>query len=170
MQFVGLGDVAAFGWLLDVHLADCGAHSAHAAILKRLIAPMRPAVLAHFDADALGEFHVLAQILVIIPGDVFVAASSFHDFRDVRQDWKTRDQKNVGAEIRHAIRNVQINAGNKRDHQNQRRNRKDNSQEHQERAQLVFPKRGQCHGRRFTQIDSRFHVRAIEGSVPGPCI
>ncbi len=84
-----------------------------------------------------GQAHVVAHEFVVFPGHFPVAALEFKEFLLAGGNGVLDHQKNVGSEVSNAVGNVLVAAGDQRDHQQQRANRKNHAQQREKRPQLM---------------------------------
>ncbi len=151
---VAFGNVPPIARRLEVNVHHIGRDSANAGVVKALRAYADSCAGALFHAHAQRQLHVVAQRFVIGPGHFLVAAFRSDQLLHVRNERKARQQEYVRAEISHAVGDVLIHSGNQRNHYDERGNRQDNAQQHQEGTHLVLAHGVQRHAHRFAKQHS----------------
>ena len=73
MLVVAVGDVTAGRDLFHIHVADVGGHAAQVDVLQALPLVANVGRAPNLHADRLGQFQVVAQRLVVVPGDIAIA-------------------------------------------------------------------------------------------------
>ncbi len=95
------------------------------------------AVAPHFHAHRLCQLEIVAQRLVVLPGDVAVTAGRLQQFLGIADDGKLMDQKDVRSQVGDAAGEIAVHPADESDHQDERGDRQDNAQQHEKRTQLV---------------------------------
>ena len=99
MLVVAVGHVAAGRDFFDVHVADVGGHAAQVDVLQVLPLVADVGRAPHFHANRFGQLQIVAQRLIVVPGDVAIAAGRLQQFLGVADDGKLVNQKNVGTQV-----------------------------------------------------------------------
>ena len=107
--------------------------------------------MRHFHANRLGKLQVIVHGYVVVPGDVSVTAGRLQHFLRIAEDGKLVNQEDVRSQVGDASSEIHVHPVNQRNHQDERRNRQNNAQQHEERPQLVGAHRLQRDNYRLTQ-------------------
>ena len=137
MLVVAVGDVAAGRDLFHVHVANVGGHAADIDVLQVLPLGAEVCRAPHFHANRLWKLQIVAQGLVVFPGDVAIAPGRLEQFLGIADDGKLVDQKDVRSQVGDAAGEIAVHPADESDHQNERGDRQNNAQQHEKRAQLV---------------------------------
>ena len=148
---VEIGDVAARGRLLHIHIADVGGNATHVHVLHVLLAVAQLAENANFHTYRFGQLEPIAHGFKIVPGDFFIPPPGFDELLGVGDQRELMHQKNIAAHVGHGIGDVLVGAFDERHHDDQSRHRQNNAQQHEERAQLVGAHGLQRHHSGFAQ-------------------
>src|SRR5262249_38869982 len=120
MTFIASRDVAAFGELFDVHVANAGADASQIHVFEHGVAKSDACVGPCVDADVLRQFQVFLQRLVVLPGNQAIAPVELGKIFERGDKWEARDQENVCTEVDHAAGNVLVGASDQRHDHDQR--------------------------------------------------
>src|SRR5256886_6596275 len=135
-----------------------GGHASDVGVVEAVRAGAHFAVNAQLHADAERQLHIVAQSFEVVPSDLFVAAISLHVLFDVGDDGKTREQKDVGAQVGDAVGDVTVYAGDQGNDHDEGGDRKNDAQQHQEGAHFVGAQSLQGHTDRFSEQNPPFHA------------
>src|SRR6266478_767699 len=155
---VTLGDVAAVARCDDVDVHHVGGDAADIGVVESMRAGAHFSIDAQLHANAERQLHIVAQRFEVVPGNLFVAAVGLHVLVDVGNDGEASQQKNVGAHIGDAVGDVAVHAGDQGDDHNERGNRQDDAQEHQEGAHFVGAQGLQGHTDWLSEHNPAFHA------------
>src|SRR5256884_3409625 len=103
---VAVGNVPSIAGGHRIDVANVGGHAANVHVSDAFRASAHFSVRAQFHAHAQRQLQVLAQRFVVVPGHLFVAPVGFYVLFHVGDKREARQQKHVGAEIGHAVGDV----------------------------------------------------------------
>src|SRR6516162_6717088 len=158
---VTLGDVAAFLGSNDVDIHHVGGDAADAGVVERVGADAGFTVKAELDADAFGEFHVIAKGFKVAPGDFFVAASGFYVFFDVGDDREAGEEEDVGTHVGNAVGDVLVDAGDEGYDDDEGGYGEDDTEKHQKGTHFVGAKGLDGNTDGFAEQYPALHRRAL---------
>ena len=115
MKIVCLGNVTAGCRLFDVNIGHVRGDAADFGVIDALAIGADLPACVHFDALTQRQLQVVAKCLVVVESDQLVAAGGFDVLIHLGDDREACHYEDVGAEVRDALRDVAIHAGNQRD-------------------------------------------------------
>src|ERR1035441_3001145 len=125
MVVVAVADIAAGGGFLHVHLTQVGGDSSDGDVIEILLFRTHHARGADLHAHVLGQLETIAQGLIVVPGDVAIAAHCFHVGFRIADDAHLVDDENVGTEVGDALGEILVHAADQGNDQDQGGNGED---------------------------------------------